>query len=245
MLMFRPQGTPKPMIPSKPRDLEYLRPQAIPVSSPPASAQKHVADNGDGLDLSGQNDEEMLDNLPEPVPEAKAAEDLISLGEDDPIEPTAAIRRRHSSFGAAPGAITPLSKSSPAEERAAQSSYRGSSSSTTDTYAGKKDAPTTQSLSNLLSHHRSEQESLTEELASMAERLKMNSLEFSHLLEKDKDLLQNAEEKLEGNLGGMIKERDRLKEYKKKGGVTTWFVIGAVLAVMGAWLFMFALMRIF
>jgi hypothetical protein len=79
----------------------------------------------------------------------------------------------------------------------------------------------------------------------MASRLKMNSLEFSQLLEKDKGLIENAEEQLDGNLSGMIKERDRLKAYKKKGGVTTWFVIGSVFAVLIAWLFMFALMRIF
>lgn len=79
----------------------------------------------------------------------------------------------------------------------------------------------------------------------MASRLKMNSLEFSQLLEKDKGLLENAEQQLDGNLTGMIKERDRLKAYKKTGGVTTWFVIGAVLVVLLAWLFMFALMRIF
>lgn len=98
--------------------------------------------------------------------------------------------------------------------------------------------------STLLSHHRSEQDSLSSELATMASRLKANSLVFSSLLEKDKQLLSNAEEKLEGNLTGMTKERERLKGYSKKGGVSLWFTIGAVGAVAMAWFMMFALMRV-
>ena len=78
----------------------------------------------------------------------------------------------------------------------------------------------------------------------MASRLKANSLIFSSLLEKDKQLLNSAEEKLEGNLSGMTKERERLKGYEKKGGVGLWFTIGAVGAVAAAWFFMFALMRL-
>lgn len=64
------------------------------------------------------------------------------------------------------------------------------------------------------------------------------------MLASDKTLLETAEEKLEGNLGGMTKQRDRLKGYSKKGGVTTWFVIGAVAAVSLAWFLMFAMMRV-
>ena len=99
-------------------------------------------------------------------------------------------------------------------------------------------------MSTLLSHHRSEQDSLTEELASMASRLKANSLHFADMLSKDRELMDSAEKKLEGNLDGMTRERERLKGYSKKGGVTTWFVIGSVVAVLLAWLFMFGLMRI-
>lgn len=101
-----------------------------------------------------------------------------------------------------------------------------------------------QGMSTLLSHHRSEQDSLTDELASMASRLKANSLAFADMLSKDRDLMDSAEKKLEGNLDGMTRERERLKGYTKKGGVTTWFVIGSVVAVLLAWLFMFGLMRI-
>lgn len=102
----------------------------------------------------------------------------------------------------------------------------------------------TSSMSTLLSHHRSEQDALSSELATMASRLKQNSLAFSSLLEKDKQLLSTAEEKLEGNLVGMTGTRERLKSYSKKGGVSLWFTIGSVAAVACAWFFMFALMRL-
>lgn len=181
--------------------------------------------------------------------------------DEEPFEITQARQRRHSSRGSVPAVITPFSstegevpKNEEEEDLSGVRSFRSNESNFTTkpshsndrtTSSNNSKSNTTQSLTNLLSHHRSEQESLTEELANMAERLKLNSLEFSNLLEKDKNLLQGAEEKLDGNLTGMIKERDRLKEYKKKGGVTTWFVIGAVIAVMMAWFFMFALMRVF
>ena len=106
------------------------------------------------------------------------------------------------------------------------------------------EVPGTQTATTLLSHHRSEQEQLTNELAEMASRLKDNSLAFASLLENDKVAMESAEGKLERNLGGMTKQRERLKGYTKKGGVTMWFTIGAVLAVTSAWFVMFGLMRI-
>lgn len=78
----------------------------------------------------------------------------------------------------------------------------------------------------------------------MANRLKQNSLQFSGLLQTDKNLLENAELKLEKNLTNMQGQQTKLKGYTKKGGVTFWFTIGAVISVALAWFFMFALMRI-
>lgn len=221
-------------------NLEHLRP-VIP-------ADLTVDANKDAT-IAAEGEEDITDAIPAdlPTPESKAADALLPLGGEDAFEEgSIGLQRRRSSSSAVPDSINPLSSSRPSERvinsRASLTRERSSYTSS----ANKKETPAdTQSLSNLLSHHRSEQETLTEELADMAKRLKMNSLEFSQLLEKDKGLLENAEEQLDGNLSGMIKERDRLKEYKKKGGVTTWFVIGSVLAVLFAWLFMFALMRIF
>lgn len=202
---------------------------------PPEDAVKTGNEDGDIADMTPTLD----------TPEAKAAHALLPLGEESLDDGGATLRRRRSSSSGVPDTINPLSSSRSYDSGTSTRTFNGNSLSTS-TNTRKKDAPNdTQSLSNLLSHHRSEQESLTEELATMASRLKMNSLEFSQLLEKDKGLMENAEEQLDGNLSGMIKERDRLKAYKKKGGVTTWFVIGSVFAVLIAWLFMFALMRIF
>lgn len=109
---------------------------------------------------------------------------------------------------------------------------------------GKVSPSTTQSLNTLLSHHRSEQESLTEDLAKMASILKANSLAFSDALSKDKSLLENAESKLDKNFTSMQTQQGKLKGYQKKAGVSFWFSIAAVAGVGLAWFFMFGLMRI-
>lgn len=225
--LFIHQNTPKPHQTNPRPDIQHLRPtMPAPVEAEPQAIQDDTCQASTNT------------GLPIPTPEAQAAENLLSLGEDDVDASASPLQRRRSSFEAVPEAIAPLSSSStrPAVRSYSSTAQRSDISGTNNT---------TQSLSNLLSHHRSEQELLTEELATMASRLKMNSLEFSQLLEKDKSLLENAENQLDGNLSGMIKERDRLKAYKKSGGVTTWFVIGSVLAVLFAWLFMFAIMRVF
>lgn len=231
-------NTPKPHASPTMPSLEHLRPPVMPAELADSTGQNDVVAEERGIVNAA--------SAGLPTPELQAAHALLPLGGDETIdEGGAGLHRRRSSLNTMSDAITPLSSSNTYE---ATKSGRGSLARNTSSYtsSGKKDTPSdTQSLSNLLSHHRSEQESLTEELATMASRLKMNSLEFSQLLEKDKGLLEKADEQLDGNLTGMIKERDRLKDYKKKGGVTTWFVIGSVLAVLFAWLFMFALMRIF
>lgn len=103
-----------------------------------------------------------------------------------------------------------------------------------------KDVPTsTTDISSLLSHHREVQDSLTEDLASMARQLKLNTLHFSSSLEKDKELLETADGNLGGNYDVMQKERGRLGAYSKKGGWTTCYVIMSVGAVAAAWMFMF------
>lgn len=102
----------------------------------------------------------------------------------------------------------------------------------------------TTSISTLLSHHRSEQDALTDELLQMSSRLKENSLAFSSLLSEDRTALENAEKKLETNYGGMVKQRERLKGYTKQARTSTWFVIVAVAGVATAWFLLFALMRI-
>lgn len=170
--------------------------------------------------------------------EATIADELLSLGKEDielkeDVQRDLRVRRR-SSQSAVPPSLTPFS---------------ASTATTSGTRAGadgpsNASRPSTQSVDTLLSHHRSEQDTLTSELVSMAKLLKNNSIAFSGLLDKDKQLISEAEEKLDKNLSGMTSQGDRLKSYSRKGGVTLWFTIGAVIAVCVAWFLMFALMRV-
>lgn len=96
----------------------------------------------------------------------------------------------------------------------------------------------------LLTHHKATQEDLTTSLSSMAHQLKLNSLHFSDLLAKDREVMEGAQGKLEGNLESMTKERGRLGGYARKSGGTTCWTIGVVAMVAMAWFFMFLLIRI-
>ena len=96
-------------------------------------------------------------------------------------------------------------------------------------------------LSNLLQHHREMQDTLGDDLASMARQLKLNTLHFQSSLAADRSVMEDAEVKIGGNLVGMQGQSGRLGAYRKKGGTTTCFVILAVLGVSLAWMTMFAL----
>jgi hypothetical protein len=72
---------------------------------------------------------------------------------------------------------------------------------------------------------------LSEQLAQMAVQLKRNALHFSETLEKDKAIVEEAQQKLEGNFDVMQKERIRLRDHRGKSGSTTWLVVGIVLTV--------------
>lgn len=78
----------------------------------------------------------------------------------------------------------------------------------------------------------------------MASQLKANSLRFTDALVKDKAVLEGAEEKLQGNLTKMQKERGRLGVLRGKSGSTTWLVLGSLVVVMIAWVVTFLLIRI-
>ena len=72
---------------------------------------------------------------------------------------------------------------------------------------------------------------LSEQLAQMVVQLKRNALHFSETLEKDKAIVEEAQQKLEGNFDVMQKERIRLRDHRGKSGSTTWLVVGIVLTV--------------
>jgi len=78
----------------------------------------------------------------------------------------------------------------------------------------------------------------------MAAQLKLNAQYFTEALVKDKSVMEDAENKLEGNLTRLVGERGRLKVHSAKSGSTTWIVLGAILVVSFAWVVMFLLIRV-
>lgn len=78
----------------------------------------------------------------------------------------------------------------------------------------------------------------------MATQLKRNALHFSDSLAKDKAVIEETQEKLEGNLGTMLKERLRLRDFRSKGRSTTYLVVGIVLAVLLLFIFTVAAIRV-
>lgn len=112
---------------------------------------------------------------------------------------------------------------------------------------GKSPAPAiaaNTSNDSVLQHHHSLQSSLVDSLSSMSSQLKQNSIKFSAALEKDKEVIESAQNKLGGNLGRMKKEGGRLSSYEKTSRSSTWFVIMAVSGVGIAWIMMFLLIKV-
>lgn len=88
------------------------------------------------------------------------------------------------------------------------------------------------------------QEDLSLQLAEMAKQLKLNALHFTNALEKDRAVVQDAEEKLEGNLTKVKAQRSRLLVHSGKSGKTTWLVLGSMVVVLIAWVLLFLVIRI-
>jgi len=88
------------------------------------------------------------------------------------------------------------------------------------------------------------QEDLSLQLAQMATQLKLNAMHFSDSLAKDKNLVEDAHNKLEGNFDKMKTERVRLRDHRGKSGYTTWMIMGIVKAVILAWVMMFFLIKL-
>ncbi|GAA5847419.1 hypothetical protein JCM9279_000473 [Rhodotorula babjevae] len=97
---------------------------------------------------------------------------------------------------------------------------------------------------DLASYHASEQASLLGALSSLSSTLKASTLEFSTLLERDKEVLAAAEGKLEGSEGQMSKEGKRLEGVRKKGKGTTCATLGILAVVAVLWVLVFLLIKV-
>ncbi|GAA6005913.1 hypothetical protein JCM10207_007272 [Rhodosporidiobolus poonsookiae] len=98
--------------------------------------------------------------------------------------------------------------------------------------------------SDLLSRHHALQSSLLSDLSSLSGALKTSTLAFSDNLAKDKEVMERAQGKLEGNSGKMAEQQKRLGEVRGRTRGTTCWTVGVVVAVIIAWVAMFGLMRI-
>lgn len=141
----------------------------------------------------------------------------------------------HTPFSGSPSAISPMSSLLPATPLPYSATY-----TSTTTAVG---SPSTQNTRQRLQASTALQEDLSEQLAQMASQLKRNALHFSDSLEKDKAVVEETQEKLEGNLGILLKERLRLRDFRGKSQSTTCLVVGIVITVLVLFMFMVSVVR--
>lgn len=87
------------------------------------------------------------------------------------------------------------------------------------------------------------QQELSDQLAKMATQLKRNAIHFSESLAKDQAVVEETQQKLEGNFDVMNKERVRLRDHRGKSGSTTCLVMLSVITVSGLFVLMVSLIR--
>jgi SNARE protein 1 len=78
----------------------------------------------------------------------------------------------------------------------------------------------------------------------MATQLKRNAVYFSESLAKDQAVVEETQQKIEGNFDVMKKERVRLRDHRGKSGSTTCLVMLSVIAVSGLFVMMIYLIRL-
>ncbi|GAA5913081.1 hypothetical protein JCM5296_001673 [Sporobolomyces johnsonii] len=97
---------------------------------------------------------------------------------------------------------------------------------------------------DLLSHHHALQSSLLSDLTTLSSTLKTSSLAFSSNLDKDREVLEKAQEKLERNSGRMGVEQARLKQVRGKTRGTTCWTVGILAVVAALWVLVFLLIKV-
>lgn len=125
-------------------------------------------------------------------------------------------------------------------QRSGKNTYPPQSNDAEKSSRGPSSAPD----GSLLSSDRNTQEALSTELLRMAGVLKNQSVSFSSALERDRKLLESADEKLLQNLDIMTKTRGRLGEYAHKARGMGWFTLGTVIMVVISWVVMFVVIRL-
>jgi hypothetical protein len=106
------------------------------------------------------------------------------------------------------------------------------------------DSSSSVTSSDLLSHHHALQHSLLSDLTSLSSALKTSSQVFSDNLEKDKEVMKEAEKQLEGNEGKIKTQQVRLKGLKGKTRGTTCWTLGVLTIVAVMWILVFLLIKV-
>lgn len=148
------------------------------------------------------------------------------------------LRRRHRESDSAGNHVQDDEKEASARsEKANTDSQQTSTKPQASAGAAAAPAP-------ILSSDRSTQEALSHELLRMASSLKSQSISFSSALERDRKLLENADEKLLANLDVMTRTRGRLGEYAHKARGMGWFTLATIAVVVATWVVMFVIIRL-
>ncbi|KAF9046867.1 hypothetical protein BDZ89DRAFT_1058332 [Hymenopellis radicata] len=85
---------------------------------------------------------------------------------------------------------------------------------------------------------------LTGQLEQMAAQLLRNARHFNDSLAKDQAVVEDTQQKLESNFDVAKKERIRLRDHRGKSGMTTCWVVGAVVVVTFLFILMVMLIRL-
>ncbi|KAJ1723847.1 Trimethylguanosine synthase [Coemansia erecta] len=99
-------------------------------------------------------------------------------------------------------------------------------------------------VERLLKSQRATQDDLSSDLLKMASILKKNSLAFGDLIEKDRDVVDSAAEKLDANLANMEKHGGRLDKFRKRSWGTTGLTWLTVLVVVSVFFMLVLFMRV-
>ncbi|KAJ1650809.1 hypothetical protein IWQ61_008479 [Dispira simplex] len=97
----------------------------------------------------------------------------------------------------------------------------------------------------LVQHHRQIHDELTGDLVHMAQTLKGNSMLFGDLLNKDRQVLQDAQEVISSNVDHMQKHGGRLTTYSRKSWSTTWMTWLIILVVCLTFIMVYFVVRLF
>jgi len=191
--------------------------------------------------------------VPDTEPEARAEVEPPSTTTNDSLQDPILLREEvkdrssealhlddHTPLSSPPNAISPVSSLLPATPTVTHLPY---SAPSTLTSTAIEPSSSTLNSRKRLQASTALQEELSAQLAQMATQLKRNALHFSDSLVKDKAVVEETQEKLEGNFGMMMKERLRLRDFRGKSRSTTCLVLGIVIAVLALFMFMVSVIR--